>query len=151
MTVAAQLVALGADKDKIILNLFKSKSVSTLKLWGRILNNLEEEDNFVWAKVSQTDLEETNSHPSQINAVIDNLLKTVSDFNFVVLISETTEQDMQVEIRSLTPNFDSLALASHFGGNGNNQGASFIYPIHSDFKEESQRVVKKIEDFNNQK
>ncbi|PJB51966.1 hypothetical protein CO100_01250, partial [Candidatus Berkelbacteria bacterium CG_4_9_14_3_um_filter_33_5] len=142
LTVAAQLVALGADKDKIILNLFKSKSVSTLKLWGRILNNLEEEDNFVWAKVSQTDLEETNSHPSQINAVIDNLLKTVSDFNFVVLISETTEQDMQVEIRSLTPNFDSLALASHFGGNGNNQGASFIYSIHSDFKEESQRVVK---------
>ena len=151
LTVAAQLVALGAEKDKIILNLFKSKPISTLKLWGRILNNLEEEDNFVWAKVSQVDLEETGSHPSQINSVIDNLLKTASDFDFVILISETTEQDMQIEIRSLTPNFDSLALASHFGGNGNNQSSSFIYPIHSDFKEESQRVIEKIKDFINQK
>lgn len=151
LTVAAQMVALGAEKDKIVLNLFKSKPVSTLKLWGRILGHLLEEDEFVWAKVSLLDLEETNSHQNQINLVFDNLLKTISDFDFVVLISQTIEQDMLVEIRSLTPNFDSLKIASYFGGGGSSQSASFVYPIHSDFKEESDRVIEKIKDFVSQK
>ena len=65
----------------------------------------------------------------------------------MVLISETIEQDMLVEIRSLTPNFDSLSIASYFGGGGSSQSSSFVFPIHSDFTEESDRVIEKIKDF----
>src|SRR3990167_8616996 len=61
LTVAAQLVAFGGRQQEIIRHVFKTKPLTTLKLWGRILENVKEEKDhrFIWSKISHKDFEET--------------------------------------------------------------------------------------------
>ncbi len=43
LTIAAQLVAAGGHQQEIIRNLYKTKSLETLKLWGNILTKIKED------------------------------------------------------------------------------------------------------------
>ena len=58
LTIAAQLVAAGANQQEIIRNLYKTKSLETLKLWGNILTKIKEDKihGFLWSSVNSSEL-----------------------------------------------------------------------------------------------
>jgi nanoRNase/pAp phosphatase (c-di-AMP/oligoRNAs hydrolase) len=89
-TVAAQLVAAGANQQEIISNLFKSRTVASLRLWGTILANIREDKDakIIWSTISARDLEQTNSTTNSAIGSIDELFKVSTDADFVVLLSE---------------------------------------------------------------
>lgn len=145
LTVAAQLIALGAHKEVIVLNLYKNKPLNILRLWGKILSELREEENFIWAIIREKDFEETETQSSQLNELIDDLLKTASGCDFVVLLAEEGER-IQVSLRSIAKNFDSARLAALFGGGGSPEKAAFELNIRTNFEEETARIIERIKD-----
>jgi bifunctional oligoribonuclease and PAP phosphatase NrnA len=128
-TVAAQLVAAGAKQQEIIRSIFKTKSLSTLKLWGKILSNVTEEQNsrFVWSKITAQDYLSTGADEGASAGIIDELLKTAPGIDFALLISEKSD-GVHGSMRSANSAIDVSAIAKLFSGGGHAPAAAFHLP-----------------------
>ncbi|MDO8686872.1 MAG: DHH family phosphoesterase [Candidatus Berkelbacteria bacterium] len=131
-TVAAQLVAAGAKQQEIIKWVFKTKSLSTLKLWGRILASVQEEKEarFVWSKITKEDFAVTNAEEAASSGIIDELLKTAPNIDFALLLSEKMD-GLHGSLRSAQVGIDVSEIAKMFGGGGHQAAAAFQLPGES--------------------
>jgi phosphoesterase RecJ-like protein len=129
LTVAAQLVAAGGRQQEIIRHIFKTKPLSTLKLWGRILESvrLDATGKFVWAKISRADFLASGAQETETSGVIDELLKSAPGIDFVLLLSEKTGE-LDGSLRSVAPGVDVSQIAKLFGGGGHEAAAGFQIP-----------------------
>lgn len=129
LTVAAQLVAAGGRQQEIIRHIFKTKPLTTLKLWGRILENVKEEKDqrFIWSKISRKDFEETGAKESEISGVIDELLKNAPEIDFALLLSERKDY-LHGSLRAVAPGVDVQKIARLFSGGGHEAAAAFQIP-----------------------
>lgn len=126
LTVAAQLVAAGARQQEIIEKVMRTKPLTTLRLWGRILSNMEEHGtgHFAFAAITDAEIKELGAHPKQLSGLIDEMMKTAADMDFVMLISER-DGNTHCSLRSVAPKFDVSRIARAFGGGGHVAAAAF--------------------------
>ncbi len=125
LTVAAQLVAAGARQQEIIQKIYKTKELSTLKLWGVILSRVQmDSENFVYSYVSKNDFTDCSANEDQTQGVIDELLKTVPGIDFALLLSEK-KGNLHGSFRSTKKNVNVSKIAQIFGGGGHEQAAAF--------------------------
>lgn len=126
LTVAAQLVAAGGRQQEIIRHVFKTKPLSTLKLWGRILEKVrfEAESRFIWSKISREDFTETGAASTETTGVIDELLKSAPEIDFAFLLAER-QDGLHGSLRAVVPGVDVSSIARLFGGGGHEQAAAF--------------------------
>lgn len=150
LTVAAQLVASGARQQEIIKKIYKTKPLSTLRLWGRALSQLRDERDyrFVWTILRKTDYVECGAAETESSGVIDELLKTASGVEFALLLSEKNG-DVHGSLRSTTKTKDVSAIAKLFGGGGHTMAAAFQIN-NSSLEKSSADVIQKIKDFQSQ-
>ena len=90
-TVAAQLIAMGADQQKIVKNIFKNKSLTTLKLWGRALARVkfDKERKVAWTLVNYQDFEKTNSQDeNDLFGVEEEIAMSVNLAEIVIIFYE---------------------------------------------------------------
>lgn len=151
LTVAAQLVASGGRQQEIIKEIYKTKSFSTLRLWGRALSNLhdEEEYSFIWSEVSKNDYLETGSNEDESAGLIDELLKTASGVEFALLLSEK-EGDIHGSLRATSPSHDVREIAALFDGGGHTAAAGFQL-IGTTLEESRDKIINKIKSFQRDK
>jgi phosphoesterase RecJ-like protein len=137
-TVAAQLVAAGAKQQDIVKKIYKTRSLSTLKLWGRALANIKEdkENRFIWSTLSEKDFVETGSLNTDSGGVIDELLKTAPDIDFALLLTERNGS-VHGNLRATEKGVDVSRLAQLFGGGGHEVAAGFDIPNTSLVQEEA--------------
>ena len=129
LTVAAQLVAAGGRQQEIIRHIFKTKPLTTLKLWGRVLESVKRdtENHFIWAKVLRTDFTETGAGENETSGVIDELLKSAPEIDFALLLVER-QDSLHGSLRAVTAGTDVSAIAKLFGGGGHEAAAAFQIP-----------------------
>jgi len=147
LTVAAQLVAAGGRQQEIIRHIFKTKPLSTLKLWGKILESVHQDltCRFIWAKVSKDDFLATEASESETSGVIDELLKSAPDIDFVLLLTEKGDQ-LDGSLRSVASNIDVSAIAKIFFGGGHEAAAGFQIP-GATLAANEEEVLAKIREF----
>ena len=126
LTVAAQLVAAGGRQQEIVKRLYKTRTLSTLRLWGRALSYIKEDRPlmFAWSVLSKADFVAAQAVYDEAGGVIDELLKTAADMNFVLLLKEK-DGALHGSFRSTNPSVDVSAMARIFGGGGHTQAAAF--------------------------
>jgi len=126
LTIAAQLVAAGGRQQEIVKAVFKTKKLSTLRLWGEILARLVvvPELRLAWSSVSQDDYAKSEALEGESSGVIDELLSSVPQAEVVVLLSEKADSSVCGSIRT-AKGVDAIAIASLFGGGGHAQAAGF--------------------------
>lgn len=98
---ASHLQSLGAAHSDIIENLFKKKSLQTLKIWGRIMGNCQYDPKhkIAWSSVSQADLEITGATPEDIEDIADGILSRIENTEVALLFFEDQE-DTFLQIRT---------------------------------------------------
>lgn len=151
LTVAAQLVAAGGRQQEIIRHIFKTKPLSTLKLWGKILAKVQSEPElrFVWSKIALSDFTEVGAEEAETTGIIDELLKSAPDIDFALLITER-QDGVHGSLRAVSPGVDVSAIAKMFGGGGHEAAAAFqMYGENLDEKE--QEILEKIRDYQRQR
>src|SRR5690606_17299841 len=128
-TVAAQLVAAGARQQEIVQHIYKTKPLSTLKLWGKILGNIREEREarFIYSTVAATDFSAFGAEGSETSGVVDELLKTVPNIDFALLLSEKRE-GLYGSLRGVNKAVSVADIAKLFGGGGHEMAAAFRIP-----------------------
>ncbi len=143
-TVAAQLVAAGAKQQEIVKHVYKTKPLTTLKLWGRVLENVKEdsEHRFIWSTITQKDFAQIGVNESGGSGVIDELLKTAPNVDFVLLLSER-KGGVHGSFRSVEKGIDVAALAALFGGGGHEAAAAFDIP-NTNLENEEPQILSRI-------
>lgn len=146
LTVAAQLVAAGGRQQEIIRHIFKTKPLSTLKLWGRILEKVsfDESSRFIWSKITRADFIESGASDTETSGVIDELLKSAPEIDFALLLVERAD-GLHGSLRAVGSGVDVSAIAKLFGGGGHEAAAAFQIPGASLEKEEE--ILGKIRNY----
>lgn len=149
LTVSAQLVALGGRQQDIIKNIYKTRPLSTLRLWGRALSSLRDERDhkFVWTQLYKKDYLEVGAAETESSGVIDELLKTASGVDFALLLSEKNG-DVHGSLRSTNKSKDVSEIAKLFGGGGHPMAAAFQIN-NTSLEISSGMIVQRIKDFQN--
>lgn len=145
---SAQLIKYGARQQEIIHHIFKTKQLSTLRLWGRILSNIkiDKQNRFVWSIISRKDFQETNSRDDETGGIIDELMTNAPGTEVVLLLKEKEGGVVSGSVRTTNAAIDASQIAEMFGGGGHVQAAGF--KIQSDdFKKTEQMIVEKIREF----
>jgi len=147
LTVAAQLIAAGARQQEIVERVFRTKRFITLKLWGKILSNIKENKplRFAWATLRSKEMEEVGADPNESKGgLIDELLKSIIDVDFVFLLSEKNGET-HGSLRSVKPGFNVAEIAKLFNGGGHVPAAGFAVAGELDQNEEE--IISKITDY----
>lgn len=122
---AAALISLGARQQEIIHHVYKTKELHTLRLWGRVLSNIQTDYTYklVWSEVTQKDFLETGSKESDIGDIIDELLSNAPEAEVVVLFKELANGVTHLSLRSTRDEVNVSLIAQHFGGGGHKRAA----------------------------
>ncbi len=146
-TVAAQLIAAGARQQDIVRHIFKTKPLSTLRLWGKVLAKIQEEIDlkFVWSAVSAEEIVEAGAAPEETSGVIDDLMKSAVGNDFALLLSERNGA-VHGSLRAVAKGVDVSGIANLFGGGGHAAAAAFDVP-DARLADMQQSVLFKIKQF----
>ena len=146
LEVAAELLDLGARQQEIIKFIYKTKPLSTLKIWGRALNHIQvnAKERIVWSSISKEDLEEMQATDKETHGIIDELLSTIPDADIYVLFTEVPEGGLKASLRS-TERIDASALAGKIaGGGGHPRAAGFRIRSYDNFQLQVLECIQKI-------
>lgn len=90
LSVVAQLISMGADRELIVNTLYRSRSLGVLKLWGRVLARLNNNHGgkLVWSVLSHLDFHKTGTGERDLSEVIDELIVSIPEARVIVLIYE---------------------------------------------------------------
>ena len=143
LTIAAQLVAAGAHQQEIIRNLYKTKSLETLKLWGSVLTKIKEDKihGFLWSSVTGDEIERSGADESALSQVVDELLKSASDVDFTLLLSERGKQ-VHGSLRSIAKGINVNKIAELFGGGGHEVASAFR--VDGSLRDKEDEILQKI-------
>lgn len=128
LQIAADLMSKGAHVSLVSKQLFGQKKISTLRLWGRALENAYvNEKNVVMAVIKEEDYVDLNASPEDLSGVVD-YLNMVPESKFVVLINEDRKGNIKGSFRTRRKEIDLSKIAAEFGGGGHPKASGFSLP-----------------------
>jgi len=123
MSTSSMLIEIGADRENIIKNLYRTKTVSSLKLWGKILSNMKYKDSgILWSYLieDEKNLDISNFKFSDIfNELVSEIPKIKIALFFI-----KKENIIEVQIIT-TKKYNAFELTEEFKGVGNDSESSF--------------------------
>lgn len=150
--VAADLLEMGARQQEIIKQIFKTKSLETLKLWGRVLSKIVylPEAKLVYSTVTLEDLADTGATGDDTGGIIDELMSNAPDAEVVMLLKEKEPGYVGGSLRAPGNLADVSEIAQKIGGGGHKKAAGFRVRDKS-FEEAKQISIDVIRAYMNEK
>ncbi|MBI2356017.1 MAG: hypothetical protein HYV13_02330 [Candidatus Doudnabacteria bacterium] len=111
---ASQLVSLGANQREIIGRLFKTKTLSFLKLWGRVLARLKQEPamSLVYSVANASDIQKSGAAAEDVRQIIKEMSFQLSFAKIFLFLAETSNHHIEVFAFSTVPLNLSQVFAS---------------------------------------
>ncbi|MEK9131001.1 MAG: hypothetical protein AAB429_02700, partial [Patescibacteria group bacterium] len=121
---ASQLLEAGARREEIIHHLYRTRSVPTLRLWGRALARLKNDQThkLVWTLLTAQDFVHAGADEADLPEVIDELITTTPEAETVLLLYENAAHHICGILRAHPP-AHATKLLSTFGATGNAEEA----------------------------
>lgn len=90
LEIAAQLITKGGRREEIANELYRSKSINSLKLWGRALARLSGsmDNKLIWSVLNKNDFVKTESSEKDLSEIIEELIINIPQATVVVLAYE---------------------------------------------------------------
>lgn len=139
LLTTSELIDRGARREEIVDHLYRSRDINSLKLWGRILNNLraENDNSLLWSVLTASDFIETASSPDKLIDLIDELIANVPSTKLVAMIYEVGPNKTGISLFSLK-NLNALSLLDEYSPSGTAKSAS------ATTSDNTEAVIKKL-------
>jgi phosphoesterase RecJ-like protein len=125
MEVSAKLLEAGGKFTSVSKNLFRTTPFSTLKLWGRVLENARINDEGVTISViTWRDFEDCDASSDEISGVVD-FMNSIPGSKYTCLLNEDKNGYIKGSFRTQRNDIDLTELAARFGGGGHKKAAGF--------------------------
>lgn len=87
LSLASNLVNQGADQEKIVQQLYRTKPLNKLRLWGRLLSRLDFDElkKIAWILVSPEDFTATETSNEDIRFIIEETMETFPQINLILV------------------------------------------------------------------
>ena len=123
----ARLLRAGARQQAIVTAVFRTAKLSTLKLWGRVLEKISiTEEGGAISAVTEGDFRATGAHYSELTGAID-YVNAVPGMRFSLILSER-DGKVKGSLRTLRDDIDVAAMAGKYSGGGHKKAAGFALP-----------------------
>lgn len=148
LEVAAELLERGARQQEIIQHIYKTKPLSTLKIWGRALNRIQMDPaaRIVWSAIGREDLSEMGALSKETHGILDELISTIPDADLYILFTELEEGGLKASLRSTAAVDASLLAARTYGGGGHARAAGFRVASFDNFQLQVLACIQKIKE-----
>lgn len=132
LSVASNLMAKGAKREEIVSRLFRTRSVETLRLWGRALARLKSDPKtgLVWTLLSQQDFLHAGSDEQALSGIIEELVGTSPQAKIALLIYEDREGQTSALVHTELP-YDAIVLTTPFKPSGTHENVELYFPKQS--------------------
>lgn len=126
LETTSYLLSRGANFKKLGRHFNHSKSLSSLKLWGKILARMRRHPqlNVVSTFITNQEIVESNSSSEDIEGVA-NFLNSIPDVKASCVLTEIEKDEIKGSLRTLDESVDVSKIASFFGGGGHKKAAGF--------------------------
>ena len=123
----AYLCRAGGRRQQVVNAVFRTGQLSTLRLWGRVLEKitLTDEGGAISA-VTEGDFRATGADYSELTGAID-YVNAVPGMRFSLILSER-DGKVKGSLRTLRDDVDVSAMAGKFSGGGHRKAAGFALP-----------------------
>ena len=123
----ARLLRAGARQQDLVRSVFRTAKLSTLRLWGRVLEkiSLTEEGGAISA-LTEGDFRATGAEYSELTGAID-YVNAIPGMKFSLVLAERGGK-VKGSIRTLRDDVDVSAMAAKFQGGGHKKAAGFAIP-----------------------
>lgn len=132
LDLAAELMAAGAKRETIMKNLYSSRSVATLKLWGRALARLKFDpvSHTAWTVLVRQDFIHAGAGEEYLPEVIDELIMNSPEADVAGVIYErpATEQPEICAIIATEKHLSALDLVKGLAPEGNRRLVRLCFP-----------------------
>jgi len=129
LALASTLISLGADRDFIVKNLYRTRSVATLRLWGEALTSLQFDHTIglVSSILTKNDIARSGANTDDIPEIIEELISNSPQAKLTLLLFENLHtQEYTVEGLFVTDKgFDAMKLVNKYNPTGSLNYASF--------------------------
>ena len=89
LEIAGELIGLGARREELVEKFYRTKSVETLRLWGRTLARLKYEGKIVWSLLARTDFIHSGAAEEMLPDVIHELISNSPNAEVAALLFES--------------------------------------------------------------
>lgn len=143
LATASQLVSLGARREEIIHNFYRTRSIQTLKLWGRALARLKADENvgLVWTKLTRDDFIHAGATRHDIEDVISELIINSPAARAIIILFES-EDEVRGILHTERP-LNAADLARNWQAEGETSRVRFTIP-DSDLVGAEQKVTSHL-------
>ncbi len=119
-----RLLRAGARQQMIVTAVFRTAKLSTLKLWGRVLEKISvTEEGGAISAVTEGDFRATGADYSELAGAID-YVNAVPGMRFSMVLSER-DGKVKGSLRTLRDDVDVAAMAGNLSGGGHKKAAGF--------------------------
>jgi phosphoesterase RecJ-like protein len=148
LEVAAELLEKGARQQEIIQNIYKTKPLSTLKIWGRALNHIQMDPaaRIVWSAISKEDLAEMEANSKETHGILDELISTIPDADVYVLFTELEGGGLKASMRSSAAIDVSQLAGRTYGGGGHARASGFKVASFDNFQLQVIECIQKLKE-----
>lgn len=143
---AASLVSKGANKQDIIRYLYKTKSISMLKLMGKAMVNLRynNQHKFAWSIIEESDLQKESISTENVSLATRELFNSSPEFEMLMILYP--ENNETRGIISFNERNDINELAEMLGGHIEEGQIIFSFGMKN-YEEAEKEALSKIKDF----
>ncbi len=144
--IASKLITLGADREKIIKNLYRTKSIASLRIWGTALTHMENDPalKLVWTTITREDFARAGATEDELRELTDELIQNSPEAKVVLLLHENTKGENIVHgFLCVDRKYDAKVLLQGYLPEGNKKTASFVVEGKK-IKEVELEVIERI-------
>lgn len=125
---AATLIAKGARRDAIVEHLYRTRSVETLRLWGRALARLksEAELGLAWTLLTRQDFITAGADETALGDIVSELVSTSPSARIVAILFEEPHGLVGAHLHAERPH-DALVLGAPFKAVGTRETARLSF------------------------
>lgn len=132
--ISGKLMELGGRVNLVAKKLFRNTSVSTLRLWGRVMEGIKvNKEGVTVSVVTWKDFEECGAAADEISGIVD-IINSVPGAKYTCLLNEDKNGNVKGSFRTQREDVNVDEIAAQFGGGGHKKAAGFTIPgrIHEE-------------------
>ncbi|HNU81285.1 MAG TPA: DHH family phosphoesterase [bacterium] len=132
LLTSSKLIGLGARREEIINQLYRSKPLAVLKSWGKILNNLKTEDQgrIVWSWLEEKDeISALINGQLDVQEIFEEISASVAEAKFIFIAGVHPQSEGIFILIQAAKGFSSIEVLKNYSPAGNTRIASAILPF----------------------
>ncbi|OGH92330.1 MAG: hypothetical protein A2534_03555 [Candidatus Magasanikbacteria bacterium RIFOXYD2_FULL_39_9] len=143
---ASQLITMGADREKIVKNLYRTKSMASLRIWGTALTHMQSDSKLglVWTTITKEDFARAGATEEELKGLSDELVNNSPEAKIILLLNENISGENKVHgFLCADKHHDAKTLLQSYQPEGNKRTATFSVSGKT-IKEVELEVIEKI-------